>query len=315
MRAAGGHGDMAVAVRALAALLRSGLTIEAALDAWPESAPDDLGLSLERFRRRVALGQDLGGALDRLEDDLGPDARLVKAVLVVHGRVGGDGARSLESVADQIQRRGERQAAARAASAGARLSARLVAGLPLALVPVMPFARALLLDASGLLLLLTGAGLALAGMRWMARLVPRPPEADGGALLGRLVASVARAGVEPGAALDAVGENAPGDLAASMARARRRVALGARWPDALIRSSSDSLRGLGGALQRSDELGVPVADALDAFAEGREIAQERRHETALRRAPVLMVVPLTICVLPAYVLLGVVPFLRGLASS
>ncbi|MGH2748689.1 MAG: type II secretion system F family protein [Actinomycetota bacterium] len=315
MRAVGEHGDTAAAVRVLAALLRSGLTIDQTLDAWPETAPDDLRPSLRRLRRRVALGQELGRALDRLEDELGPDVRLVKAVLVVHGRVGGDGARSLESVADQIQRRAERQAAARAASAGARLSARLVAGLPLALVPVMPFARALVLDASGLFVLLTGAGLALAGMRWMAKLVPRPPEADGGALLGRLVASVVRGGVEPGAALNAACESTPGDLVEAMARARRAVTLGARWPDALMRSSSDSLRGLGAALKRSDEFGVPVADALDAFAEERDAQQDREHETALRRAPVLMVVPLTVCVLPAYVLLGVVPFLRGLASA
>jgi pilus assembly protein TadC len=41
----------------------------------------------------------------------------------------------------------------------------------------------------------------------------------------------------------------------------------------------------------------------------------RAVEVAARRAPVMMVVPLTVCLLPAFICLAVVPFLRGVASG
>jgi hypothetical protein len=51
------------------------------------------------------------------------------------------------------------------------------------------------------------------------------------------------------------------------------------------------------------------------FAARRRAARSRDFDAAMRRAPVLMVVPLVICVLPSFLLLGVAPFLRGLSLS
>jgi pilus assembly protein TadC len=75
------------------------------------------------------------------------------------------------------------------------------------------------------------------------------------------------------------------------------------------------LRELGAVVVRAERLGTPASAALRAFAEVRRREREDEFERAARRAPVLMVLPLTTCILPAYVLLAVGPILRGLSST
>ena len=79
-----------------------------------------------------------------------------------------------------------------------------------------------------------------------------------------------------------------------------------------MRSDDESLRSLGAALAAPQSLGVPVAAALDEFARRRAESLENALERAIRRAPVKMVVPLTLCVLPSFALLALTPFLRSL---
>ena len=71
----------------------------------------------------------------------------------------------------------------------------------------------------------------------------------------------------------------------------------ARWRDALL---------------ASDRLGAPVGPVLARLAEEERTALRRRAEAHARRIPVRLLFPLVFLVLPAFVLLTVVP---GLAAG
>ena len=79
------------------------------------------------------------------------------------------------------------------------------------------------------------------------------------------------------------------------------------------------MSGLGRALGRAHQTGVPVAKAMRALAhDAREESELAAHAYA-RTVEVRAAAPLGVCFLPAFVLLGVVPMvagiLRGLAWS
>ncbi|MGH2819981.1 MAG: type II secretion system F family protein, partial [Actinomycetota bacterium] len=229
---------------------------------------------------------------------------------------GGDAARMIEALADSIDRRLHQTLQARAAGSGAKLSGRMVAGLPLLLAPMVPLSQARLTDPAGILLLVAGSAFAVAGLAWIEKLFPRPPNLDdGAAALADRLAGILRAGASLEGALAVMSSRSPADVTEGMQRAARLVRLGAGWPEALLRSRDPSLRGLGTTLRQARALGLPLAGALELFARTRREAGARRFEEAIRRAPVKMMVPLTLCVLPAFVLLGLGPFLRSLAMS
>ena len=72
------------------------------------------------------------------------------------------------------------------------------------------------------------------------------------------------------------------------------------------------LRPLADALLASDRLGAPVGPALARLATEERAALRRRAEAHARRVPVRLLFPLVFLVLPAFVLLTVVP---GLAAG
>jgi tight adherence protein C len=94
----------------------------------------------------------------------------------------------------------------------------------------------------------------------------------------------------------------------------RACALGASFDTALERAVHDAplLRPLADALLASDRLGVPVAPALARLASEERTALRRRAEAHARRVPVRLLFPLVFLVLPAFVVLTLVP---GLASG
>ncbi len=302
-------------MRGLAALLRGGLPVRAALMNWHEHAPSELREPLLRMAHRIRLGATNATALTCLEPCFGSDAETLRAALDTCSEVGGNTPRMLERIALIIQSRAALAEAGRAAGSGALLSGRMVAGLPLAFVPLMPLARVAIFDAPGLALLTLGVVLAFGGLRWISALVPLPPREDGAAAIADVVAAVVEGGLSLQAALGIAVRQAPGTVAVSMQRAARLVALGLTWPEALDRLDDGGLEELGAALRMSQTFGLPVSEALEAFSVRRREEQARRFEAAMKRAPVLMVIPLVTCVLPSYVLLGLGPFLRTLTLA
>jgi tight adherence protein C len=125
------------------------------------------------------------------------------------------------------------------------------------------------------------------------------------------VAVCVTAGLSPRTSLDRAAAVVSGPLAHELEDARRQVTLGTPWRVALRgvseRTGLPELKRLSITLDRSERLGSPVADQLRRLA--RDVRDERRlrAEERARRAPVAMLFPLVVCILPAFVLAAVVP--------
>lgn len=122
------------------------------------------------------------------------------------------------------------------------------------------------------------------------------------------------AGCTPYLAVEVVSRWASPVIAAPFAAVLGACALGASFDAALddAAHSAPRLRPLVEALLASDRLGAPVGPALARLAAEERAALRRRAETHARRVPVRLLFPLVFLVLPAFVLLTVVP---GLAAG
>lgn len=238
----------------------------------------------------------------------------MRTVVKVHLHVGGDVARMIDAVAEGLARRADARDASSAAAAGMRLSARMVAALPLVFVPLTGLSHGPITDVVGLTLFAVGLLLCALGLWWIDRLAPAPPARDGTTWLADMLSGALRGGNGLHRTLEVLADRAPADIRPGLARAGRIVALGATWGDGLRRSGCGSLTSLAVALDRGRSLGVPIADSLAMFACRRDEAAANAFEAEMRKAPVRMVLPLTLCILPAFGLLALTPFLRGLAS-
>lgn len=306
--------DRAAALHSLAALLRAGSTPRNALFLLHEDAPEAMRPLLERMSRRLILGESTFDAIETLSGAFGPDGRSLQVLFGMSGLLGGDLARIVDGLAATIEKRRAAWQTTLAAVAGMSLSARIIAGLPLLCIPLVPASGVSLMDPAGLLMLILGVVLALGGMRWMKHLTPEPPRTEDGACVVARVAAAALSGGAPlSPTLEAIARHAPDDVRNDLARAHKLNLLGLPWSDALRRTGNPGLAGMSVTLDRAARKGLPAADGLEAFAAHRDAQFARELDRAVRRAPILMTVPLVACVLPSFLLLGVVPFVRGLA--
>ncbi|PRX99472.1 Flp pilus assembly protein TadB [Allonocardiopsis opalescens] len=131
-----------------------------------------------------------------------------------------------------------------------------------------------------------------------------------------LLAAALRSGLPPTDALEAVGRALPGPLGEELRTVAERQRLGtdpaAAWR---LAEGPDDLHALGRTLARSARTGAPPAAALDRFARDRRRAARSRAVAAAQRASVAAVLPLGLCFLPAFVLIGVVPMAVGLMGA
>jgi len=153
--------------------------------------------------------------------------------------------------------------------------------------------------------------------RWFGGRHRRPPGADVPAALALdLVAAVLDAGAPPGAAIGLVAAAmaaAGGSQAAELAAAAvgcDRAEGGAETPapGRLTRLLRDLTR-------LSGQTGLPLADLVRAAAEDQRREGAAAHAVAVRRLAVLLVLPTGVCLLPAFLLLGVVPLVIDLLTA
>lgn len=134
--------------------------------------------------------------------------------------------------------------------------------------------------------------------------------------LVRLLGAALASGAAPVQALEAVTEAAPGAASARLAGAAARLRFGADpgdvWSDL---SRAPSLGPLGRTLARAHGSGAPVAVAVGRLAE--ELARTARSEveSRARAVGVKAAVPLGACLLPCFLLIGVVPLAASLLTS
>lgn len=117
------------------------------------------------------------------------------------------------------------------------------------------------------------------------------------------------AGCTPYLAVQVGAQWAPTRCAAAFDRVLRACALGVGFESAFgdVVRDSPRLRSLAEALLASDRLGAPVGPQLARLAAEERAGLRRRAEAHARRVPVKLLFPLVFLVLPAFVLLTVVP--------
>ena len=198
---------------------------------------------------------------------------------------------------------------------------------------------ALAVSSLALLPLLLGAAVAVlcvaAGPGLLARLVHDEGGQDASLALAAglpqaldLLAACLAGGAALPASVGAVAEAVGGPCGERLARVAAELLLGCPpvdawhalagppgWPGGRpVGGVGGGVDGVAAALARAHDGGVPAAGAVRAVARTLRADQRSRSEQAVRRAGVLVVAPLGLCFLPAFVLLGVVPVVVGLAG-
>jgi pilus assembly protein TadC len=115
-------------------------------------------------------------------------------------------------------------------------------------------------------------------------------------------------------ALEAVGESVGGADGARLARVSVELLLGAGWPAAWA-EAPDDLRPIAECLEAAWVQGAAPGPALRARAGAIRRDRRRAAREAAGRLGVHLVLPLGLCFLPAFVLLGLVPVLVSLADG
>ncbi|HEX6076879.1 MAG TPA: type II secretion system F family protein [Micromonosporaceae bacterium] len=131
-----------------------------------------------------------------------------------------------------------------------------------------------------------------------------------------LLAASVRAGAPPSVASRTVGTALDGPLGGRLCRVADALALGA--PPVEAWAHLDGVPGAGRlvlAAVRSSESGAALAGALTRLADELRAARVTACEAAARRAGVLVVLPLGLCFLPAFVLAGLVPIVLSVLGE
>ncbi|MFJ8082006.1 type II secretion system F family protein [Streptomyces sp. NPDC096205] len=173
-------------------------------------------------------------------------------------------------------------------------------------------------------------GLAGAALLWRRRL--RQVRADdsaegldaGQAALGArqlplaadLLAACIAAGAGPVLAAQAVGEALGGPVGEALARGAAEVRLGGEPAEAWRRLAAvPGAQGLARLLERADVSGLPAAGPVARIAADARADWTRTATARARRAAVLVTAPVGLCFLPAFIAVGVLPVVIGLAGE
>ncbi len=243
--------------------------------------------------------------------------RAVVAADALAARLGAPLGVMLAAVAEVAADRGEAAVAREAALAGPRLSARVLAWLPaagLALgVGIEPGTlRVLGLTAAGWGLLAVGVLLTWAGRAWTRRIVdraahPRPVDADAVVMASALLAAVLETGVDVPRAMREVGDAlVEPDLCAGA----DSLLVKGRWEGA-----PERWREVASAVEAAWQAGARAGPALTATR--RAAARRSRAQAAVAAGElgVRVALPLTLCLLPAFVAVGIAPLLVAMVGG
>jgi tight adherence protein C len=306
-------------IDAIAAALAAGLSLDLAFrEVAPTLAPV-LGQATARVASSLRLGEPIDRALAAY-DGVVPAAELAPFAIVLgaFARSGGRVGRSLERVARLLRGRLALDAERAALTAQGRLSAAVLVGLaPLGALFFMILTPSYLgiFFGPGRPLGALAIALEVAGAAWLWYLVRTPSETpELAALLDAVVVGL-DAGLSFELALAMLVARSP--RVARLGEARRLLAdlrLG-RTPReafaAFAASGSDEAR-IAALVESASRFGAPLAELLVAQADALRDAERRQAESAARRLPILMLFPLSLCVLPALLVVFLGPPLLSL---
>jgi pilus assembly protein TadC len=175
---------------------------------------------------------------------------------------------------------------------------------------------AVALFVGGLVGLAVGVAVAVVMERFLRRLEPaeararRLREVADLPLAADLMAAGLRAGAPVDHAAASVAEAIGGPLGERLVRVARSLRLGAEPAEAWSHIAAVAGAGrMAQAAVRSSASGAALAGALTRLADDLRADRAMASEAAARRAGVLIVLPLGLCFLPAFILAGLVPVL------
>lgn len=164
----------------------------------------------------------------------------------------------------------------------------------------------------------TGVGVA-AGSWWLIRraaIGARHVDALGLAATWDLLAACLRAGLPVPTAVAAIAGDLPAGAASALHRVADLLALGAdpvaAWAPAL---ACPETAGLARGARRTTRSGTALAEVVAELAATVRDGAVDAAEARAQRAGVLITAPLGLCFLPAFVCLGIVPVVVGLAGQ
>lgn len=131
-----------------------------------------------------------------------------------------------------------------------------------------------------------------------------------------LLASALRGGAPPGVALGVACAALPGPAADRLDGVRARLALGLDpvevWD---VLAEDPVLAPLARTFARAARSGSRVADAVDRLSADLALTARSRREDRARSVGVRAALPLGLCLLPAFLLVGIVPLVAGLFTG
>lgn len=163
-----------------------------------------------------------------------------------------------------------------------------------------------------------GGAAVAATIWWFLRRARQPPKTDPLTVAATwdLLAACLRAGLPVPTAITAVADQLPPPAARALNESADLLALGAdpetAWSPA---TNCPDTAALARGARRASQSGTALADLVtDLAATARTNAADAAEATA-QRAGVLIAAPLGLCFLPAFVCLGIVPVIAGLARQ
>lgn len=267
------------------------------------------------------------GAVIRLNDSLNdatPDAApnlALRAIAVASE--GGDAVHAVEAAARTLRVTATITAESRTAVAHTKASINVLTWVPLVLATWLiardERARAFFVSTAGIACLLIGVSLHWVGRRWVQRLAVSAARVDSDVPDFVDVVSVyLRSGQPPALAFLHASDTAPGTVGVAAREVAERVHNGERFVDVL--TSSRSAFGLHAqpmidALIDTERDGLAPRELFDRLATDAHAQRRRDADMRIRALPVRLTLPLVGCILPAYILLAVVPLLASQLSS
>jgi len=131
--------------------------------------------------------------------------------------------------------------------------------------------------------------------------------------VGALMGAAVRSGLDVRGALDQVGRACGGD-AESLCTVAAALGIGVNWDEAW-QGAPPRFEGLARALAPAWHRGASPVDSLAALSEALLDRASAAGESAAAELGVRIALPLALCLMPAFILTGIVPLLVALAGS
>ena len=304
----------------MAAAMRRGASLEVALSSCGELAAPEVRAETRRILGDIGAGggraRAFRGLVERRPDG---NTELLAAAVDVAERSGGDLGGILDTVAATIRERTMLDGELRTKTAHARFSGLIVGLIPVALIVALSIAapdylRPALASQKGRLLLAGSVVLAFIGIgviQIMLRIRPRGGVRQGMANTFDVLIVSLEAGWSFDQAAAAVAASMTTPLALELRSVLAEIAGGRPRAEALAalaqRTGSEEIAAFTRMLAMSDQTGAPLGATLRLHSAELRRLERQRMQTRINRAPVLMMLPLAGCVLPAVLLALMTP--------